>query len=78
MMPPDTARALKLINDELPRVLDRWDREKVADQILGALQSHFLVIPLPTVAEEAETRADLATIDIPGFHDFIPPTKGRT
>jgi hypothetical protein len=31
-----------------------------------------------TRAEEAATRADLAAIDIPGFHDFIPPTKGRT
>lgn len=73
----DTARAHALIEAELGRIPEA-DRGEVASQVLGALTGAFMFIPHPTAAEETRTRLDLAAIDIPGFHDFIPPTKGRT
>lgn len=76
MTAADTARAHELIEDELGRIPEA-DRGEVASQVLGALTGRFYFIPIPIV-DEAPARVDLAEIDIPGFHDFIPPTKGRT
>lgn len=77
MTAADTAKAHALIEAELGRIPES-DRGKVADQVLGALTGRFYFIPIPLVEDAAPARADLADAAIPGFHDFIPPTKGRT
>lgn len=78
----DTARAIALIDAELKRAgVPGPAREDLAPSILGALTGRFAFIPNVadlTADEEAQTRLDLAAIDIPGFHDFITPRKGRT
>lgn len=44
----DTARALALIEQHLRRLpVPRPDRDKLADEILGALQSIFSIAPWP-------------------------------
>lgn len=60
-----TAKAHALIESELGRI-DEADRGKVADQVLGALTSHFYLIPIPTEVEEAASRAEVADI-LPGL-----------
>lgn len=58
----DTARARKVIEGELPRVLDQHDREKIADQVLGALQRRYMMAPWPTATEEASSRSEIADL----------------
>lgn len=77
MTATDTAKAIALIDAELrasgvPEALS----ETLSPSILGALTDRFMLIPHPTVEEDAQTRLDLAALDIPGFHDFVRP-KGR-
>jgi hypothetical protein len=76
MTAADTARALALIEQHLRRAqMPRLDREKLADQILGELQSFFLMAPWPTATEEAASRAALEEMAIPGLNTA---TKGHT
>ncbi len=68
-------RLAKLLSPHLGRNEDAAD--KVATEIVGDLQSRFLLIARPTEAEEAAARADLAALNIPGLFQSIA-TKGRT
>lgn len=58
MTAPNRAVAQALITAELGR-LPEADRERVADQILGALESVFMFLPHTVVEREQETRAEL-------------------
>lgn len=76
MIAADTARALALIEQHLRRLpMPRPDREKLADEILGALQSFFLMAPWPTATEEAASRTALDDLAIPGLNQAA---KGST
>lgn len=76
MTATDTARAQKMIERHLRRAqMPQPDREKLADQILGELQSFFLMAPWPTATEEAASRAALDELAIPGL---TTATKGQT
>lgn len=65
MNDPGTKLALRLIQGELDR-LPEADREKVADQVLGALHGHFVFLPRLTETEEAATRATVDSL-LPGI-----------
>jgi hypothetical protein len=64
-----TAKARKcasgLIEAELGR-LPQSDREKVADQILGALESVFMFLPHTVLENRAAAQAELDTM-LPGI-----------
>jgi len=72
----ETARALKVIQGELGRI-PAADREKVADQILGALCGEFLIAPWPKDEDEAAARAGLVAMEIPGLFQSTA-TKGHS
>jgi hypothetical protein len=61
-----TAIAHALIEQELSRIPEA-DRGKVADQVLGALTSYFMLLPHRPDADETATRADLAGMGIAGL-----------
>lgn len=67
------ARAQALITAELGR-LPQADREKMADQILGALESVYMFLPHTVVEQEQETRAQLDAMWIPGLF----PARGAS
>lgn len=48
-----TAIVLDLIEGELQRIPEA-DREKVAQQVLGAIEGRFMLLPRPTEDETAE------------------------
>lgn len=67
-----------LIDDvarELRSLMSEEAADAVATNIVGQLQSRYLICPLPTEAEDAAARADLAAFDIPGLSAIA--TKGR-
>lgn len=66
-------RIAKLLSPHLGRNEDATD--KVATEIVGDLQSRFYLIPIPTVGEEAQTRSDLVSMEIPGLFS-TSATKG--
>lgn len=72
----DTARALEVIEGELGHLPSKADREKKANEILGALRGEFLIAPWPKEDDEAATRAALEAMEIPGL--FINATKGHS
>jgi hypothetical protein len=75
MTAADKKRALSLIDAELPRVLDKREREKIGDCILGALIGSFLIAPWPSDDEEDASRAQLGAL-VPGI--FMTATKGHS
>ncbi len=68
-----------LIDDvarELRTLMSEDAADAVATSIVGQLQSRYLICPLPTAAEDAAARLDLAALEIPGL--FITATKGQS
>jgi len=66
MTTKDTALALRLIEGELGDIPEAG-REAVADRVLGALYGRFMFLPRPTATEDAQARAELAALEIPGL-----------
>lgn len=72
----DVQHAVAIIDDTLEQAgVPAAVREDLSPSVLGALHGRFMLIPIPTAADEAETRADLAAFDIPGLLNLT--TKGR-
>lgn len=75
MTAPATTLALDTIEAELSGIPEDA-RSVLAEKILGALDSRFLLIPYPTADEDAETQR-LADALMPEVMRDLFPAKGR-
>jgi len=69
MSGPDLSALIDLVAEHVkPHLGGNEDAaDAVATELAGAITSRYMVISLPTETEEAQTRAALAALDVPGL-----------